>query len=67
MIAATSNSLGQAIAQALGLPTDNLLAFTLRFKAGEIVRCDAEYLVTSASGDAMTHIIGKSCQLMELQ
>jgi hypothetical protein len=67
MIAATSNSLGPVIAQSLGLPTDNLLAFTLRFKAGEIVRCDAEYLVSDAAGDAMTQVIGKSYQLMERQ
>lgn len=64
---ATSDSLGPVIANAIGLPTENLVAFTLRFKAQDFVRCDAEYLVTSASGDAMTHIIGKSYQLMERQ
>ena len=64
---ATSDTLGPAIAEAIGLPTKNLVGFTLRFKAQDFVRCDAEYLVPSASGDAMTHIIGKSYQLTERQ
>lgn len=63
----TSDMLGPAIAEAIGLPTENLLGFTLRFKAQDFVRCDAEYLVTDAGGNAMRQIIGKSYQLTERQ
>lgn len=59
----TSDTLGPQIAAALGIPTHNLVSFTLRFKAQEPVRCDAEYLVEDTAGAAITQLIGKSYKL----
>ena len=59
----TSDILDLQIAAALGLPTTNLVSFTLRFKAQEPVRCDAEYLVEDTAGAAITQLIGKSYKL----
>jgi hypothetical protein len=60
----TSDTLGPQIAAALGIPTANLVSFTLRFKAQEPVRCDAEYLI-SDDGDAVRQLIGKSYKVVE--
>jgi len=60
MHAATSDTLGPQIAAALGIPTYNLVSFTLRFHAGEMVRCDAEYLVDDHAATGITQLIGKS-------
>ena len=65
MKAATSNTLGPQIAAAIGMPTHNLLSFTLRFQADEIVRCDAEYLVDDHAATGITQTIGKSYTVME--
>ena len=62
---ASSASLGLAIAEAIGLPTENLVGFSLRFQAEQCVRCDAEYLVDNKAGAAMKEIIGKSFTLTE--
>jgi len=56
----TSDTLGPQIAAALGIPTTNLVSFTLRFKAQEPVRCDAEYLVPSDAAATITQLVGKS-------
>ena len=60
----TSDTLGPQIAAALGIPTTNLVSFTLRFKAQELVRCDAEYLI-SDDGDAVRQLIGKTYKVVE--
>ena len=60
MKAATSNTLGAQIAAALDIPTHNLVGFTLRFHADEMVRCDAEYLVDDHTATGITQLIGKS-------
>ena len=65
MKAATSDTLGPQIAAALGLPTHNLVGFTLRFQAGEMVRCDAEYLVDGYAAIGITQLIGKSYTVTE--
>ena len=65
MNAATSNTLGSQIAEAIGMPTHNLVSFTLRFQAGEMVRCDAEYLVDGHDATGITQLIGKSYVAME--
>lgn len=65
MNAATSHTLGPQIAAAMGMPTANLVSFTLRFQAGEMVRCDAEYLVDSYAATDITQLIGKSYIVME--
>lgn len=65
MNAATSNTLGFQIAAAIGMPTHNLVSFTLRFQAGEMVRCDAEYLVDGYAATGITQLIGKSYVVME--
>ncbi|MGA1562912.1 MAG: hypothetical protein ACO376_07995 [Gammaproteobacteria bacterium] len=65
MHAATSNTLGSQIAAAIGMPTHNLVSFTLRFHAGEMVRCDAEYLVDGYAATGITQLIGKSYTVME--
>jgi len=65
MKAATSDTLGAQIAAAIGLPTHNLVGFTLRFQAGEMVRCDAEYLVDGYAATGITQLIGKSYTVME--
>ena len=65
MHAATSDTLGPQIAAAIGLPTYNLVSFTLRFQAGETVRCDAEYLVDGYAATGITQLIGKSYIVME--
>jgi hypothetical protein len=61
----SSDTLGPVIAAAIGLPTSNLISFTLRFTAQQPVRCDAEYLVPSESGSAISQIIGKSYDLQQ--
>ena len=61
----TSDSLGPLIAEAIGLPTEYLSGFTLRFQAGQLVRCDAEYLVPAECTSTITQIIGKSYELCE--
>jgi len=60
MKAATGHTLGSQIAAALDIPTHNLVGFTLRFQAGEMVRCDAEYLVDDHAATGITQLIGKS-------
>lgn len=65
MNAATSHTLGLQIAEAIGMPTHNLAGFTLRFQAGEIVRCDAEYLVDGHAATGITQLMGKSYVVME--
>jgi hypothetical protein len=65
MNAATSHTLGPQIAAAIGMPTHNLVNFTLRFQAGEMVRCDAEYLVDGDAAAGITQLIGKSYIVME--
>ena len=60
----TSDTLGPQIAAALGIPTTNLVSFTLRFKPQEPVRCDAEYLI-SDDGDAVRQLIGKTYKVVE--
>ena len=60
MKAATGHTLGPQIAAALGIPTYNLVSFTLRFHAGEMVRCDAEYLVDGYAATGITQLIDKS-------
>jgi len=60
----TSDTLGPQIAAALGIPTANLVSFTLRFKPQEPVRCDAEYLI-SDDGDAVRQLIGKTYKVAE--
>jgi hypothetical protein len=65
MHAATSNTLGPEIAAAIGMPTHNLVGFTLRFQADEMVRCDAEYLVDGYAATGITQLIGKSYTVME--
>ena len=62
---ATSDTLGPQIAAAIGLPTHNLASFTLRFQVGEMVRCDAEYLVDGYAVTGITQLIGKSYVVME--
>lgn len=65
MKAATSNTLGLQIAAAIGIPTHNLVSFTLRFHADEMVRCDAEHLVDDHAATGITQLIGKSYVVME--
>ena len=65
MHAATSDTLGPQIAAAIGLPTHNLVSFTLRFHAGEMVRCDAEYLVDGSAETGITQLMGKSYTVTE--
>mgnify|MGYP001546799303 FL=1 len=65
MHAATSDTLGAQIAAAIGLPTHNLVSFTLRFQASEMVRCDAEYLVDGHAATGITQLIGKSYTVTE--
>ena len=65
MHAATSDTLGPQIAAAIGMPTHNLVSFTLRFQAGEMVRCDAEYLVDGYAATGITQLIGKSYTVTE--
>ena len=65
MHAATGHTLGAQIAAAIGMPTHNLVSFTLRFHPGEMVRCDAEYLVDDHAATGITQTIGKSYTVME--
>jgi hypothetical protein len=65
MKAATSHTLGPQIAEAIGMPTHNLVRFTLRFQPDEMVRCDAEYLVDDHAATGMTQLIDKSYIVME--
>ena len=65
MHAATSHTLGPQIAAAIGMSTHNLVSFTLRFHAGEMVRCDAEYLVDGYAATGITQLIGKSYTVTE--
>ena len=65
MHAVTSDTLGAQIAAAIDLPTHNLASFTLRFHAGEMVRCDAEYLVDGYAATGITQLMGKSYTVME--
>jgi hypothetical protein len=65
MKAATSNTLGPQIAAAIGMPTHNLVGFTLRFQADKIVRCDAEFLIDGHDATGITQLIGKSYVVME--
>ena len=65
MHAATSDTLGPQIAAAIGIPTHNLVSFTLRFQASEMVRCDAEYLVDGYAATGITQLIGKSYTVTE--
>jgi len=55
----SSDDLGPIIAAAIGLPTTNLVSFTLRFQAHQPIRCDAEYLIPESSGTGITQLIGK--------
>jgi hypothetical protein len=59
----TSDTLGPQIAAALGIPTTNLVSFTLRFKAQDFVRCDAEYLISDDAG--VVQLIGKTYKVVE--
>ena len=65
MNAATSNTLGFQIAAAIGMPTHNLVSFTLRFQADDIVRCDAEFLIDGHDATGITQLISKSYVVME--
>jgi hypothetical protein len=65
MKAATGHTLGAQIAAAIGMSTHNLLSFTLRCQPGEMVRCDAEYLVDDHAATGITQTIGKSYTVME--
>ena len=65
MHGSTSDTLGSQIAAAIGIPTYNLVSFTLRFQASEMVRCDAEYLVDGYAATGITQLIGKSYTVME--
>jgi len=65
MNAATSDTLGPQIAAAIGMPTHNLVSFTLRFQAGEMVRCDAEYLISDYAATGIKQLIGKRYVVMD--
>ena len=65
MKAATGHTLGPQIAAAIGMSTHNLVSFTLRFHTGEMVRCDAEYLVDDHAATGITQLISKSFVVME--
>ena len=58
----TSDTLGLDVAKAIGLSTNGLVAFSLHFKAQELVKCEAEYLVC----DADTSAFVKSMQTYQL-
>ena len=58
----TSDTLGPEVAKAVGLPVEGLVAFSLHFKAQELVKCEAEYLVC----DADTNALIKSMQTYRL-
>jgi hypothetical protein len=49
--------LGASVAQAIGLPIDNLAGFTLSFQAEEAVRCTALYYMTVEGGNELTKIV----------
>jgi hypothetical protein len=61
---ATGRTLGASVAQAIGLPIDNLAGFTLSFQAEEAVRCTASYLLTTEDGGNLIRVI-KTFHLVE--
>lgn len=58
----TSDTLGLDVAKAIGLSTKGLAAFSLHFKAQELVKCEAEYVVCGADTSALV----KSMQTYQL-
>lgn len=67
MTYATSEAVGLEFAKALGLETRNLASFSIHFRAGQLVACDAEYFVEKEALSPMTEIIGKRYHLTERQ
>lgn len=57
--------LGFSVARAIGLPTENLVNFTLIFEPEQPVACRAEYYVTVDSGLNLTNILTKDFELTE--
>jgi hypothetical protein len=62
---AIGRKLGLSVAQAIGLPTENLVNFTLTFEPEQAVTCRAEYCVTVDSGLNLTEILAKSFEVVE--
>lgn len=62
---AIGRKLGLSVAQAIGLPTENLVNFTLIFKPEQPVACHAEYFVTVDSGLNLTEILAKDFEVVE--
>jgi hypothetical protein len=62
---AVGRKLGFSVAQAIGLPTENLVNFTLIFEPEQAVACRAEYYVTVDSGLNLTEILAKDFEVVE--
>jgi hypothetical protein len=62
---AIGRNLGFSVAQAIGLPTENLVNFTLIFEPEQLVACRAEYYVTVDSGLNLTNILAKDFEIVE--
>jgi hypothetical protein len=62
---AVGRKLGLSVAQAIGLPTENLVNFTLIFEPKQAVACRAEYHITVDSGLNLTEILAKNFEVAE--
>ena len=62
---AIGRKLGFSVAQAIGLPTENLVNFTLIFEPEQAVVCRAEYHVTIDSGLNLAKILAKDFEVVE--
>jgi hypothetical protein len=62
---ATSQSLGVAIANAIGLPLKNLAGFSLHFEPERAVACHAKYYVDADDGFLLPQIMESKFDLVE--
>jgi len=62
---AVGRKLGLSVAQAIGLPTENLVKLSLIFEPEKAVTCHAEYLVTISAGLNLTEILSKDFKVVK--
>ena len=58
-------NLGFSVAQAIGLPTENLVKLSLIFEPDNAVTCHAEYLVTISAGLNLAEILSKDFKVVK--
>jgi hypothetical protein len=62
---AVGRKLGFSVAQAIGLPTENLVKLSLVFEPEKAVTCHAEYHVTISAGLNLTKILAKDYKIVK--